>query len=116
MAVKYFDFERSLNTLETFEERIYQKLISIEEYLKEQKNTLNSVLEGLNYERKNTDDLENRISMAENQINEIRDLMDKQEKTLESTAVIANLGIDKDFMLDTLGMSIDEKGNLTLWR
>ena len=89
-----------------------QKLGVIIEYLNDQKILMEAILEKLNIERKNTDCLENRISELENKVIKTEADNSAQMYAIAALEASTNERLSKELMLDTLGMRIDEEGNL----
>lgn len=91
---------------------IEQKLGVIIEYLNDQKILMEAILEKLNIERKNTDCLENRISELENKVIKTEADNNMQMYAIAALEAATDTRLSKEVMLDTLGLKIDEEGNL----
>lgn len=89
-----------------------QKLGVIIEYLNDQKILMEAILEKLNVERKNTDCLENRIFELENKVIKTEADYNVQISAIAALEASTNERLSKELMLDTLGMRINEEGDL----
>lgn len=89
-----------------------QKLGVIIEYLNDQKILMEAILEKLNVERKNTDCLENRIFELENKVIKTEADNNVQISAIAALEASTNERLSKELMLDTLGMRINEEGDL----
>lgn len=95
------------------EEPIGQKLDAIRDYLNEQKILMEVILEKLSIERKNTDCLENRVSELENKVIKTEADNNSTQYAIAELQASTDARLSKELMLDTLGMRIDEEGNLS---
>lgn len=102
---EYFEPDREETSAE-------QKLGVIIEYLNDQKILMEAILEKLNVERKNTDCLENRVSELENKVIKTEADNDAQMCAIEALEASTNERLSEELMLDTLGMRINEEGDL----
>lgn len=106
------DGDRVYDIIPEREEPISQKLDVIRDYLNDQKILIEAILEKLNVERKNTDCLENRISELENKVIKTEADNNMQMCAIAALEASTNERLSKELMLDTLGLRIDEEGNL----
>lgn len=106
------DGDRIYDIIPEKEEPIGQKLDVIRDYLNDQKILMEAILEKLNVERKNTDCLENRISELENKVIKTEADNNAQMCAIEALEASTNERLSKELMLDTLGMRINEEGDL----